>query len=276
MRSDVYMKYIATRPRAERLGDHGLFGDGDAVDLQKAMEELESYKGNVWTHIISLKREDAARLGYDHADAWRGLLRMQRNEIAKAMSMPPEHLRWYAAFHDEGDHPHVHMMAWSSRPGEGWLNQDGIQTIRSKLTNEIFKQEMLHLYEQKSVSRDELVQEARDAMADLVKGMRIGVCNHPEAEMLMQELSMQLETVKGKKQYGYLPKQVKETVNRIVDQMERLPLVGECYKRWIELQEQVDGYYDDKPREHLPLSQQKEFRSIKNAIIKEARKKKKS
>lgn len=269
-RSEVYMKYIATRPRVERLGSHGLFGEGETVDLQKTMTELDSYKGNVWTHIISLKQEDAARLGYDHANAWRGLLRMHRNEIAKAMSIPPEHFRWYAAFHDEGDHPHVHMMAWSSKSGDGWLNQDGIQTIRSKLTNDIFKQEMLHLYEQKTVSRDELVQEARSAMAELIKEMRVGICNHPEAERLMQKLSMQLETVTGKKQYGYLPKSVKDTVNQIVDQMERLPLVSECYKRWMELQGKVDSYYNDQPRERLPLSQQKDFRGIKNAVIQEA------
>lgn len=132
-RSDVYLKYIATRPRVERLGSHGLFGDDDSVDLQKAAVELDSYTGNVWTHIISLKREDAARLGYDRASAWRDLLRQERNEIAAAMSIPPDHFRWYAAFHDEGDHPHVHMMAWSSQPKEGWLDRDGICKIKSTL-----------------------------------------------------------------------------------------------------------------------------------------------
>ena len=151
-RSDVYMKYIATRPRAERLGSHGLFGDSDTVDLDKAMAELDVYTGNVWTHIISLRREDAARLGYDSAGAWRNLLRAHRNEIAAAMHILPENFRWHAAFHDEGEHPHVHMMAWSSDPKQGYLNQDGIRAMRSKLTNDIFKQEMLHLYEQKSAS----------------------------------------------------------------------------------------------------------------------------
>ena len=118
-RSDVYLKYIATRPRVERLGCHGLFSDDDTVDLQKAAAELDSYTGNVWTHIISLKREDAARLGYDHASAWSDLLRQERNEIAAAMDIPPDHFRWYAAFHDEGGHPHVHMMAWWGPPPGG-------------------------------------------------------------------------------------------------------------------------------------------------------------
>lgn len=158
--SEGYVRYIATRPRAERLGDHGLFGDEDGVDLDKAMAEVEHYTGNVWTHILSLHREDAARLGYDNARAWRSLLRTHRNDIAAAMHIPPQNFRWYAAFHDEGKHPHVHMMAWSAKPGEGYLSKDGIQGIKSALTNQIFRQEMLHVYEQKSQSRDELVREA--------------------------------------------------------------------------------------------------------------------
>ena len=137
--SDGYMKYIATRPRAERLGDHGLFGDEDGVDLEKAMGELDHYAGNVWTHIISLKREDAARLGYDSAKAWMNLLRSNRNDIAAAMNIAPGNFRWYAAFHDEREHPHVHMMAWSTVPGEAYLTRDGILNIKSMLTNQIFK-----------------------------------------------------------------------------------------------------------------------------------------
>lgn len=137
-----YAGYIATRPRAERLGSHGLFGDEDGVDLESAMSELEQYTGNVWTHIISLKREDAVRLGYDSAKAWRDLLRTHRNDIAAAMNIPPNDFRWYAAFHDEGEHPHVHMMAWSAKPGQAYLSRDGIRQIKSELTNDIFKQEI--------------------------------------------------------------------------------------------------------------------------------------
>ena len=144
--SDQYMKYIATRPRAERLGEHGLFGDEDGVVLGKAMEEMEHYTGNVWTHIISLQREDAARLGFDNAAAWRDLLRSHRNDIAAAMKIPPNDFRWYAAFHDEGDHPHIHMMAWSAKSGQAYLSKDGIRQIKSTLTNHIFQNEMLHLY----------------------------------------------------------------------------------------------------------------------------------
>ena len=269
-KSDGYMKYIAMRPRAERLGSHGLFGDKDGVELDRAMAELENYTGNVWTHIISLKREDAERLGYDNAGAWRTLLRAHRNDIAAAMNIPPQDFRWYAAFHDEGDHPHVHMMAWSAKPGQAYLSQDGIRQIKSKLTNEIFQQDMLHLYEQKTVSRDQLVREARQAMRELVQQMRTRICDHPEAERLMQELALQLETVKGKKSYGYLPKKQKALVDEIVDQMEQLPTVAECYEKWWELQSQVEDFYSEKERRRPPLSQQKEFRQIKNAVIREA------
>jgi len=270
MQSERYMKYIATRPRAERLGEHGLFGDSDGIDLDAAMNELENYAGNVWPHIISLKRKDAARLGFDNAAAWRDLLRAHRNDIAAAMKIPSNDFRWYAAFHDEGEHPHVHMMAWSAKPGQAYLSRDGIRQIKSTLTNHIFQNEMLHLYEQKSVSRDELVRDARKAMLEMVRSMKEGICNHPDAERLMLELALQLEAVKGKKSYGYLPKPQKKLVDRIVDEMERLPSVRKCYEQWQILQGKVDAYYHDKELKRVPLSQQKEFRSIKNAVIKEA------
>ena len=268
--SDGYARYIATRPRAERLGSHGLFGDEDVVDLNAAMAEVSAYQGNIWTHIISLKREDAARLGFDNARAWRTLLRVNRHEIAAAMNIPPNHFRWYAAFHDEGEHPHVHMMAWSTVPGEAYLTREGIRRIKSVLTNQIFRQEILHTYEQKSQSRDELVRQARRAMAQLTQEMSCGICNCPAAEALVQKLVMQLEPVKGKKSYGYLPKPVKKTVDEVVDRLEELPVVKQCYDQWLVLQNQVEGYYHDSPRVRKKLSQEKEFRQIKNTVIREA------
>ncbi len=268
--SDGYMKYIATRPRAERLGDHGLFGDEDGVDLEQAMLELDQYTGNVWTHILSLKREDAARLGYDSAKAWMNLLRANRNDIASAMNIPPNHFRWYAAYHDEGEHPHVHMMAWSTEPGEAYLTREGIHKIKSTLTNQIFKQEMLHTYEQKSQSRDELVREARRAIRKLTQEMDRSICTEPMIEQKMAQLAEQLETVKGKKSFGYLPKSVKKTVDEVVDKLEEIPAVKACYAQWCALQSEVESYYHDKPREKKKLSQEKEFRQIKNAVIQEA------
>ena len=260
-----YMEYMAERPRS-----HGLFGDEDSVDMDAAMKELNEYPGNIWTHVISLKREDAERLGYDHAPQWRNLIRAHRNEIAAAMNIPPSDFRWYAAFHDEGDHPHIHMMAWSTKPGQAYLSKDGIRKIKSTLTNDIFKQELLHTYEQKSSSRDELVRRAREEMKALAQEMRTSLGSHPEVETMMITLAAQLETVKGKKKYGYLPKEVKKIVDKIVNQMEQLPVINECYQTWWEFQCQVEDFYSEKERQRPPLSQQKEFRSIKNAVIREA------
>ena len=268
--TDGYMQYIATRPRAERLGDHGLFGDVDHVDLDAAMSELEHYTGNVWTHILSLHREDAERLGYNNAQAWRALLRSHRNDIAAAMHIPPQDFRWYAAFHDEGHHPHVHMMAWSVKPGQAHLDRDGIRQMKSQLTNDIFQQELLHVYEQKSVSRDELVKETRKVMLELSRQMRETVCEHTQAEQMIWKLSQQLGEVKGKKSYGYLPRPMKRQVDEIVDQLEQIPVVNECYQKWWELQCQVNEFYSGKKQQRPPLSKQKEFRAIRNAVIREA------
>lgn len=268
--TEGYAKYIATRPRAERLGSHGLFGDADHASLDAAMGELEHYSGNVWTHIISLKREDAERLGYDNAATWRTLLRTHRNDIAAAMNIKPEDFRWYAAFHNEGNHPHIHMMAWSAKPGQAYLDKEGIRQIKSTLTNQIFQQELLHLYEEKSVSRDELVHQTRQAMLELAQHMRDGLCVCPTAEQKLWELSQKLNDVQGKKVYGYLPKPMKELVDETVDAMEKLPTVNECYQKWWELQCQVNDYYSEQQRQRPPLSQQKEFRQIKNAVIREA------
>ena len=187
------------------------------------------------------------------------------------MKIPPEDFPWYAAFHDEGNHPHVHMMAWSVKPDQAYLSKDGIRQIKSTLTNQIFCQELLHVYEQKSKSRDELVSEARKALLELAKAMREMTCIHPEAEQMIWKLSKQLSTVAGKKTYGYLPKPMKKLVDEIVDQMARLPTVDACYQTWWELQCQVEDYYsEEEKRIRPPLSQQKEFRQIKNAVIKEA------
>ena len=247
-KTEGYMKYIATRPRAERLGGHGLFSDEDGVDLAKAMEELDHYTGKVWTHILSLKRKDATRLDCDNAKVWMNLLRTNHNDIA-AMNIPPNHFRWYAAFHDEVKHPHVHMMAWSAVPGEAYLTREGIRKIKSTLTNQIFRQEMLHTYEQKSQSQDEVVREARQTIRKLPQEMARTICTRPEIEQKMAQLAEQLETVKGKKSYGYLSKPVKKTVDEGVDKLEELQVVRACYDQWCRLQGEVESCYHDKPRE---------------------------
>ena len=266
---DGYMKYIATRPRAEHHGEHGLFSNRP-VSLDAALKEVETHTGNVWTFIWSLRREDAARLGYDHAESWRKLIKAHQAEIAEAMKIPPDQLRWYAAFHDEGHHPHVHAMVWSADPKQGRLTKEGVKMIRSKLTNDIFQDEMYTLYQEKDVSYKELVAMSRRTMKELLEKMRSGSCGSPVIENKLLELSQLLETVKGKKVYGYLKKPVKAQVDAIVDELAKLPEVAECYEVWNGLRDELEGYYKDVPRHRLPLSQQKEFRTIKNLVIQEA------
>ena len=267
---DGYMKYIATRPRVERHGEHGLFSSAASVSLDAALKELEAHDGNVWTLIYSLRREDAERLGYDNADAWRTLIRSKQVELATAMKISPDKFRWYAAFHDEGTHPHIHMMVWSDDPKQGYLSKDGIVQMRSKMTNAIFQDEMLNLYQQKDRSYKEVTQAARDAMRELISEMQQSICDSPEIEQQLVALSESLASAKGKKQYQYLKKDVKHQVDAIVDSLSALPQVAECYEQWNLLKDELDNYYHDHERERLPLSRQKEFRAIKNMVIKEA------
>ena len=266
----IYMRYIATRPRAEKHGEHGLFGAEDAVDLEKAMDELKEHEGNVWTIIYSLRREDAARLGYDNAASWRALLRSKQADFAEAMQIPPLQLRWYAAFHDEGDHPHIHMMLWSDDPKYGFLRKDKLLHLQSVLTNMIYADELKEVYVQKDIAYKDVTEAARAAMRRIIDQLE-SVENPPESiQKKLLELALELRTVSGKKQYGYLKKPLKDKVDSIVDELEKLPEVAAYYAVWNDLRDTLEGYYKSKPRQHNPLSQQKEFRAIKNAIIQEA------
>lgn len=267
---DIYMKYIATRPRVEKQGEHGLFGSAPDVDLKQALSELGNHEGNVWTFIFSLRREDAARLCYDSAASWKKLLMLHSTKIAGALGIPMEDFHWYAAFHNEGTHPHVHMMVWSDQPDQGFLTPDGIEIMRSKLTNTIFKDELQNLYVQKDLSYKELTAQAQDAMRELVQKMQSKIWISPVIEQKMQKLVTALESAKGKKQYGYMNKETKQLVDSIVDELAVQPEVAACYDTWNSLRDELEHYYKDKPREHLPLSQQKEFRVIKNMVIREA------
>lgn len=264
-----YTKYIATRPRVERHGEHGLFSN-HPVSLDASLKEIEEHPGNVWTFIWSLRREDAARLGYDHADSWQKLIKAHQVEIAEAMKIPPAQLRWCAAFHDEGGHPHVHAMVWSTDPKRGHLTREGINTIRSKLTNDIFQDELYSLYQEKDISYKDLIAKARQSMRGLIAEMQDAVCDNPVIGEKMLALSQSLEAAKGRKVYGYLKKSTKAQVDAIVDELAKIPAVAECYTAWNKLRDDLESYYKDTPRQHLPLSQQKEFQAIKNLVIQEA------
>ena len=234
------------------------------------MDELKAHEGNVWTIIYSLRREDAARLGYDNAESWHLTLLAHQNDFAEAMQIPLEHLRWYAAFHDEGEHPHIHMMLWSDDPQNGFLRKDRLLHMQSVLTNTIYADELKEIYIQKDVAYKEVTEAAREIMRELVD--RIGTIENPpkSIQQKLLELALELRTVGGKKQYAYLKKPLKDMVDFIVDELEKLPEVAAYYSVWNGLRDTLEGYYKKRPRQHNPLSQQKEFRAIKNAIIQEA------
>lgn len=266
----IYMRYIATRPRAEKHEGHGLFGAEPHVDLEKTMQELKTHEGNVWTIIYSLRREDAARLGYDNAESWRLALLAHQNDFAEAMQIPPEHLHWYAAFHDEGEHPHIHMMLWSDDSKYGFLRKDRLLHMQSVLTNTIYADELKEIYIQKDVAYKEVTEAARAVMRELVDRME-SVSEPPVSiQQKLLELALELRTVGGKKQYAYLKKPLKDKVDEIMDELEKLPEVAAYYSVWNGVRDTLEGYYKNRPRQHNPLFQQKEFRAIKTAIIQEA------
>ena len=266
----IYLRYIATRPRTEKHEGHGLFGAEPHVDLEKTMQELKTHEGNVWTIIYSLRREDAARLGYDNAESWRLALLAHQNDFAEAMQIPPEHLHWYAAFHDEDEHPHIHMMLWSDDSKYGFLRKDRLLHMQSVLTNTIYADELKEIYIQKDVAYKEVTEAAREVMRELVDRMESVSAQPASIQQKLLELSLELRTVSGKKQYAYLKKPLKDMVDSIVDELEKLPEVAAYYSVWNGLRDTLEGYYKNRPRQHNPLSQQKEFRAIKNAIIQEA------
>jgi len=266
----IYLRYIATRPRTEKHEGHGLFGAEPHVDLEKTMQELKTHEGNVWTIIYSLRREDAARLGYDNAESWRLALLAHQNDFAEAMQIPPEHLHWYAAFHDEGEHPHIHMMLWSDDSKYGFLRKDRLLHMQSVLTNTIYADELKEIYIQKDVAYKEVTEAAREVMRELVDRMESVSAQPASIQQKLLELALELRTVSGKKQYDYLKKSLKDKVDEIVDELEKLPEVAAYYAVWNGLRDTLEGYYKNRPRQHNPLSQQKEFRAIKNAIIQEA------
>lgn len=260
-----YLEYIADRPRS-----HGLFSADGPADLEQTMEKINAHAGPVWTFIYSLKREDAARLGYENGESWRRLLLAHQTELAAAMKIPPSSFRWCAAFHDEKHHPHIHMMAWSNDPKQGYLTERGIEQMRSQLSNDIFQDELLSIYQEKDLSYQQVRDAAMEAMGRLIREMKSGLCDSPVIAGQMETLVGMLAEVKGKKLYGYLKKPVKVQVDTIVDELARLPEVAECYEQWNRLRDELERYYKDTPREHKTLSQQQEFKAIKNMVIREA------
>ena len=266
-----YVDYLANRPRVERIGEHGLFMDaGRPVILAEVQKEMSGHKGPVWTHVISLRREDAARLGYDSAREWMALLRSKRAMLSRHMKIDSADLRWYAAFHNEGHHPHVHLMVYSAKDNDGFLTKAGIEAMRSELAHDIFRQDFAQIYEGQNLARSSLKEKAAERMCLLADGMLQGVCENPIIGEKLQQLFGRLKNTKGKKVYGYLKADVKRLVDQIVDELAKDPAVSEAYRAWGEWQDQIRLAYSSKAPPLPPLSSQKQLKSIKNMVIAEA------
>lgn len=267
----AYADYIATRPRAERFGSHGLFtDDGVQVQLSKVTEELDKHKGNIWTAIISIRREDAQRLGFNTGARWRDMLRTQTVALAKNLKIPMENLRWYAAFHNESHHPHVHLIAYSTVENEGYLTQKEVENLRSSFARDIFQQDLLCIYERQTEHRDKLRAEARDIVEDLVSKINSEIYISASIQNKLLELADRLSKTSGKKVYGYLKLDVKAIVDSIVDELSNDDRIKKLYDLWYEQKENTIRTYTDEIPDRIPLAQNKEFKSIKNAVIKEA------
>ena len=266
-----YVDYLANRPHVERIGEHGLFTDaGKPVVIARVQEEVKAHRGPVWTHVISLKREDAARLGYDSGKQWMELLRSKRAMFCKQMKIDSENLRWYAAFHNESYHPHVHVMVYSAKDHDGFLTEPAIEAMRTELAHDIFRQDFANLYEEKNAAREGLKAEAEQAMKHLIQEILSGTCLNQKIEKQIHLLSKRLQRTNGKKVYGYLKADLKQMVDRIVDELEQEPNIKELYQSWGTAREKIWQTYSDQPIPLAPLSQQKELKRIKNMVITEA------
>ena len=262
----TYADYIATRPRSQ-----GLFTDaGKDINLRQLSRELNLYQGNLWTVIISLSREDAERLGFDNAIRWRDFLRSERSEIAEQFHIPQGDLRWYAAFHNEKHHPHVHLMVWSEDEKEGYLSEIGVEKLRSSFAKSIFAQDWCNTYDSYTKARNTLRQESRERMREIIRAINAGTYENQTIETLLLQLAWQLSTTTGKRQYGYLKPELKRLVDAIVMEFSKDPRIAELYDFWYEQKESGIRFYQDEMPERVPLTDNPEFRTIKNMILQEA------
>lgn len=265
-----YVDYVANRPGVKKLGDHGLWNaDGKVPVLQNAVDEVAHHPGNVWTPVIAIQRPDAERLGYDSADSWRALICSELDQIAKAYKILPSHLKWYAAFHEKERSVHVHLVIFSTDPCEGYLTKPAILELRSALTRQIFKDDLKNIYVQQTAYRDQLQENALEVVESLIQKMQDGDLKNPKLELLITELAERLRNYSGKKVYGYLPPATKRIVDAIVDELASDERVEEAYSLWQDMRDEVFSFYSKAKPERVSLSQQKEFKPVRNMVIRE-------
>ena len=263
-----FVGYMAMRPGVEKRGSHGLFNEKDEpIILNQAANEIAEHKGNVWSHVVSLRREDAVRLGFDNSDAWRELVKRHISDIAKAQNIPLCNLKWYAAYHDTTHHPHIHLLVYSTNPKQGFLTKAGIDKIRSAFANDIFHDDLQSIYQEQTVSRDELKAVSKNEFESIVNMIASNDYTDPQLEELIRKLYIQLQNVKGKKVYGYLPKEIKETVNKIFSELAKDENIRQLYDKWCSLERLKYKTYTLKETELPELSANKVFQPLRNMII---------
>ena len=268
-----YVDYIGTRPGVSKMGAHGLFdGSGRALVLSQVQKEISEHPGIVWTPVISLRREDAQAMGYESPESWRAMLSACAADLAKAYKIKPEHLRWYASFHDQTHHPHVHMILYTTDPKEGFLTKDGITQVKSALARSIFPEQLQALYAADTRQRDALKENARRLYQELIDRMASGVLKNDRIEKLTEQLVAMMPTHKGKAQYGYLQAPVKAIVDEIVNELARDADVAEAYRLWFDIRTDILSTYQDGVQKLPSLSKQKEFKPVRNMVVAEAAK----
>ena len=263
-----FVGYMAMRPGVQKRGSHGLFNEKDEpIILDRVANEIANHKGNVWSHVISLRREDAIRLGYDNSEAWRQLVMRHISDIAKNQKISLCNLKWYAAFHDTTHHPHIHLLVYSENTKEGFLTNEGINKIRSAFANDIFKDDLQSIYQEQTLSRDELKAVSKTEFKSVVRKIQQSDFENPQLENLIRKLYSQLQNVKGKKVYGYLPQEVKETVNSIFSELANDDNIRQLYEKWCSLESLKYKTYTQKEKELPPLVDNKVFQPVRNMII---------
>ena len=263
-----FVGYMAMRPGVQKRGSHGLFNEKDEpIILDRVANEIANHKGNVWSHVVSLRREDAIRLGYDNSEVWRDLVKRHISDIAKAQRIPLCNLKWYAAFHDTTHHPHIHLLVYSTNPKQGFLTTKGIDQIRSAFANDVFHDNLQSIYQEQTLSRDELKAVSRTEFESIVRKIQQGGFDDPQLENLVLKLNSQLQKVKGKKVYGYLPPEVKETVNNIFSELAKDENIQQLYEKWCDLERLKCKTYTQKEKELPALTDNKVFQPVRNMII---------
>ncbi len=265
-----FVGYMAMRPGVKKRGAHGLFNESnEPIVLDQVAEEVANHPGNIWSHVVSLRREDAVRLGYDNSDRWRELVMRHIADIAQQTKIPLCNLKWYAAFHDTTHHPHIHLIVYSTNPKQGFLTKQGIDKIRSVFANDIFHDDLQSIYQEQTIRRDELKMESKKYVEQLVKQIAENHLHNADLENLILTLKNQLDNTKGKKVYGYLKPEIKKTVDEIFRLLSQDENISALYDKWCELERQKYKVYAQKEKEFSSLWENKVFQPVRNMIIRQ-------